>query len=86
MTRWLYLREGVDRIMLNLREGMDMKTYMGLYTAIHNFCTAQKAASSGNFNLPTGHHRGGGKIARFDFLNPDSSKTYIFWIWIADAS
>lgn len=32
--------------MTNLREGMDMKTYMGLYTAIHNFCTAQKAVST----------------------------------------
>lgn len=26
--------------MTDLRQGIDMKTYMGLYTAIHNFCTA----------------------------------------------
>ena len=45
--------------MTNLRGGMDMKTYMGLYTAIHNFCTAQKAVGSGGF---TGHqNRGGGE-------------------------
>ncbi|KAL0264821.1 ubiquitin ligase (cullin) of SCF [Diplodia seriata] len=46
---WAYLQAGVDRIMTDLREGIDMKTYMGLYTAIHNFCTAQKAVGSGGF-------------------------------------
>ena len=44
--------------MTNLRGGMDMKTYMGLYTAIHNFCTAQKAVGSGVF--PGNQNRGGG--------------------------
>lgn len=55
---WNYLEVGVEKIMTELQEGMDMKTYMGLYTAIHNFCTAQKAVSSGGFSQ---HNRGGGK-------------------------
>jgi cullin 1 len=54
---WKYLEVGVEKIMMELQEGMDMKTYMGLYTAIHNFCTAQKAVSSGGFSQ---HNRGGG--------------------------
>jgi cullin 1 len=29
--------------MVNLSAGLDLKTYMTLYTSIHNFCTAQKA-------------------------------------------
>lgn len=45
--------------MTDLKKGMDMKTYMGLYTAIHNFCTAQKTVGTGNFTPP--HNRGGGK-------------------------
>ncbi|GAB7331980.1 hypothetical protein MBLNU13_g03887t1 [Cladosporium sp. NU13] len=40
---WNYLEWGVDRIMVNLSAGLDLKTYMTLYTSIHNFCTAQKA-------------------------------------------
>jgi len=43
--------------MTNLRGGMDMKTYMGLYTAIHNFCTAQKAVAGTSF---TSHNNRGG--------------------------
>ncbi|AEO60557.1 hypothetical protein MYCTH_2309854 [Thermothelomyces thermophilus ATCC 42464] len=31
--------------MTKLREGMDLKAYMGIYTAVHNFCTSQKAVS-----------------------------------------
>ncbi|KAK7518103.1 cullin-2 [Phyllosticta citriasiana] len=62
---WTYLQAGVDRIMADLREGIDMKTYMGLYTAIHNFCTHQKAVqgSSGGFTPAAGagsNSRGGG--------------------------
>jgi hypothetical protein len=45
--------------MTELQEGMDMKTYMGLYTAIHNFCTAQKAVGTGTFST---HNRGGGRF------------------------
>lgn len=43
---WEYLEWGVDRIMSNLNEGVDLKTYMSLYTSIHNFCTAQKAVTT----------------------------------------
>ncbi|KAF2417427.1 Cullin-domain-containing protein [Tothia fuscella] len=57
---WAYLEAGVDKIMNELQDGMDMKTYMGLYTAIHNFCTAQKAVSTGGgFNS---HNRGGAHL------------------------
>lgn len=57
---WAFLEWGVERIMYSLSEGVDMKTYMSLYTSIHNFCTAQKAVavgtpSSGNLNSS---HRG----------------------------
>lgn len=56
---WNYLEVGVERIMTQLQDGMDMKTYMGLYTAIHNFCTAQKpVGGSGSFT--NNHNRGGG--------------------------
>ncbi|KAK4130541.1 ubiquitin-protein ligase-like protein [Trichocladium antarcticum] len=42
-TTWNYLQQGITRIMLNLQEGIDLQTYMGIYTAVHNFCTSQKA-------------------------------------------
>ncbi|KAH8911393.1 Cullin-domain-containing protein [Coniochaeta sp. PMI_546] len=43
----------------NLHEGMDMQTYMGIYTAIHNFCTSQKAVGfNPQQNMHTGAHRG----------------------------
>ncbi|KAK8223146.1 Cullin [Phyllosticta capitalensis] len=71
---WMYLQAGVDRIMADLREGIDMKQYMGLYTAIHNFCTHQKAAqgSSGGFNTAHGgggHNRGGAHLLGEDLYN-----------------
>ena len=46
--------------MTNLREGVDMKTYMGLYTAIHNFCTAQKAVAGSSFHAA--NNRGGAHL------------------------
>lgn len=54
---WSFLEWGVDRIMFNLSEGVDLKTYMSLYTSIHNFCTAQKAAGMGSqqSNLNSNH-------------------------------
>ncbi|RKF53856.1 Cullin-1 [Golovinomyces cichoracearum] len=42
---WKYLEAGISKIMSNLQEGMDLTTYMGIYTAVHNFCTSQKAVS-----------------------------------------
>ncbi|KAE8147835.1 Cullin [Aspergillus avenaceus] len=44
---WAFLEKGIDSVMLKLEEGVDMKTYMALYTAVHNFCTSQKAVSNG---------------------------------------
>ncbi|KAL3418371.1 cullin family protein [Phlyctema vagabunda] len=55
---WRYLEAGVSRIMINLQDGIDMSTYMGVYTAVHNFCTSQKAVSSSNQGVIGGAHRG----------------------------
>ncbi|KAL1871605.1 hypothetical protein VTK73DRAFT_1954 [Phialemonium thermophilum] len=56
---WMYIQNGVERIMDNLQEGMDMVTYMGIYTAVHNFCTAQKAAGfAQQQSAGIGHGRG----------------------------
>ncbi|KAK4504964.1 hypothetical protein PRZ48_002927 [Zasmidium cellare] len=55
---WNFLEWGVERIMYSLSDGVDLKTYMSLYTSIHNFCTAQKAVghqASANLNS---NHRG----------------------------
>ncbi|EGS22030.1 ubiquitin-protein ligase-like protein [Thermochaetoides thermophila DSM 1495] len=49
-STWAYLQQGITRIMMNLQEGLDLQTYMGIYTAVHNFCTSQKAAG---FTLTT---------------------------------
>ncbi|KAF2010315.1 cullin-2 [Aaosphaeria arxii CBS 175.79] len=57
---WAYLEAGVEKIMTDLRGGMDMKTYMGLYTAIHNFCTAQKAVHGTAFSHTS--NRGGAHL------------------------
>ncbi|KAF8457588.1 Cullin [Kalaharituber pfeilii] len=46
LHRWAYLEAGITRIMDNLTSGMDMTTYMGIYTAVHDFCTSQKAVHS----------------------------------------
>jgi len=54
---WRFLEAGVDKIMNSLRDGMNLKAYMSLYTAIHNFCTAQKAV--GNAHPLNATHRGG---------------------------
>ncbi|KAG5997566.1 hypothetical protein E4U43_002608 [Claviceps pusilla] len=40
---WTYLQAGITRIMNDLEQGIDMQMYMGVYTAVHNFCTSQKA-------------------------------------------
>ncbi|KAL8901430.1 MAG: hypothetical protein Q9207_005200 [Kuettlingeria erythrocarpa] len=56
---WNFLETGVERIMTNLREGVDMGTYMGIYTAVHNFCTSQKAVGAGHSGIiGTQAHRG----------------------------
>ncbi|KAI5779294.1 Cullin [Geopyxis carbonaria] len=57
---WGYLEQGVEKIMRDLNSGMDMQTYMGVYTAVHNFCTSQRAvnASPTNLHSSAGVHRG----------------------------
>ncbi|EMC96363.1 hypothetical protein BAUCODRAFT_33693 [Baudoinia panamericana UAMH 10762] len=54
-TTWTFLEWGVERIMYSLKEGVDLKTYMSLYTIIHNFCTAQKAVGPQQNNLNSNH-------------------------------
>jgi len=56
---WNFLEEGVEKIMMNLKDGVDMTTYMGIYTAVHNFCTSQKAVASGGGIIGGNAHRGG---------------------------
>ena len=59
-STWGYLETNINNVMWKLREGLDMKTYMNVYTAVHNFCTSQKAvntAHSTGGNL-TQNHRG----------------------------
>lgn len=55
---WEYLQQGISKIMINLQDGMDMGAYMGIYTAVHNFCTSQKAVGLGSSNGVGQAHRG----------------------------
>ncbi|CAD6501233.1 BgTH12-01486 [Blumeria graminis f. sp. triticale] len=55
---WIYLEAGVSKIMSNLNEGMDLSTYMGIYTAVHNFCTSQKALTHSGSGAAGGGQRG----------------------------
>ncbi|KAL9126232.1 MAG: hypothetical protein Q9217_004692 [Psora testacea] len=55
---WAFLEVGVDKIMTNLKDGVDMTSYMGIYTAVHNFCTSQKAVASGGGIIGGNAHRG----------------------------
>ncbi|KAI9751273.1 MAG: hypothetical protein M1835_001245 [Candelina submexicana] len=55
---WAYLQLGLDKIMRSLQEGIDMVTYMGVYTAVHNFCTSQKAVSNSSGGIVNNAHRG----------------------------
>ncbi|PGH30694.1 Cullin 1 [[Emmonsia] crescens] len=54
---WAYLEKGVERVMTQLEGGINMLTYMGIYTAVHDFCTSQKAISSPG-SPSHGAHRG----------------------------
>ncbi|KAF4587246.1 putative SCF complex member Cullin 1 [Ophiocordyceps camponoti-floridani] len=57
---WDYLQAGISHIMLDLEKGIDMQMYMGVYTAVHNFCTSQKSVAGGLTGGPAMHssHRG----------------------------
>jgi len=59
-STWKFLETGITRIMTNLQSGIDMQTYMGIYTAVHNFCTSQKAVGfqMNTHALNQGTHRG----------------------------
>ncbi|KAK3954045.1 Cullin [Pseudoneurospora amorphoporcata] len=52
-STWPYLQSSINKIMTNLQDGLDMSSYMGIYTAVHNFCTSQKA--SGGSSSPSHH-------------------------------
>ncbi|KAH0496769.1 hypothetical protein TgHK011_004116 [Trichoderma gracile] len=52
---WKYLEDGITRIMTDLEQGMDMQMYMGVYTAVHNFCTSQKAVGLSGPTMTTSH-------------------------------
>ncbi|ROT38674.1 cullin-1 [Sodiomyces alkalinus F11] len=61
VATWNYLEAGIDRVMLHLEHGIDMHTYMGVYTAVHDFCTSQKAVGLGmssGASIGSGNHRG----------------------------
>ncbi|KAL2891555.1 Cullin 1 [Ceratocystis lukuohia] len=57
-STWKFLEVGIDRVMNDLERGMNMQIYVGVYSAIHNFCTAQKATSSVSFSSGGSVHRG----------------------------
>lgn len=60
VATWSFLQAGVEGIMRSLREGVDMVTYMAIYTAVHNFCTSQKAVQTppGGGIIGASAHRG----------------------------
>ncbi|KAJ3465512.1 hypothetical protein MRS44_006170 [Fusarium solani] len=60
---WTYLQAGISRVMNDLEQGIDMQMYMGVYTAVHNFCTSQKAVGM-NGPAMQSNHRGGDKPTR----------------------
>ncbi|KAK8052100.1 Cullin 1 [Apiospora rasikravindrae] len=71
---WEYLQAGISKIMINLQDGMDMVTYMGIYTAVHNFCTSQKAvglSQAGSGAAHRGAHLLGEDLYKklIDYLN-----------------
>ncbi|PHH64141.1 hypothetical protein CDD80_1151 [Ophiocordyceps camponoti-rufipedis] len=57
---WDYLQAGISHVMLDLEKGFDTQMYMGVYTAVHNFCTSQKSVAGGLAGGPAMHssHRG----------------------------
>jgi cullin 1 len=55
--RWFYLESGLKQIMTNPRGAIDMKTYMSLYTAVHDFCTSARYVLGSSFHAA--NNRGG---------------------------
>lgn len=48
--------------MTALRDGIDMKTYMNLYSLVHNFCTSQKGIAQSSPALQSTSGARGGKL------------------------
>ncbi|OJJ63705.1 hypothetical protein ASPSYDRAFT_255975 [Aspergillus sydowii CBS 593.65] len=61
---WAFLENGINNVMVKLEEGVDMKTYMALYTAVHNFCTSHKAVSGQAIQSQRGAHLLGEELYR----------------------
>ncbi|KAI5307034.1 hypothetical protein KEM56_005427 [Ascosphaera pollenicola] len=62
---WRFLEQGVNKVMLDLHSGLDLGSYMAIYTAVHNFCTASKpAAANPSIQLYTYNERVGGTGAQ----------------------
>jgi len=93
---WAILEAGVERIMTRLRDGIDMKSYMELYTAVHNFCTSQKSMST--IHQGAGQGQRGGKLKTWTFSecgghvksrdtetksSADCHLQHIFWVKIS---
>ncbi|RDA90149.1 hypothetical protein CP533_2200 [Ophiocordyceps camponoti-saundersi (nom. inval.)] len=55
---WNYLQTGITHIMIDLERGIDMQMYMGVYTAVHNFCTSQKTPGLTGGPAMHSSHRG----------------------------
>ena len=64
-NRWAILEQGVERVMTRLTEGIDMPTYMKLYTAVHDFCTQQKLPNPPAVPISAQTHQRGGKYPIF---------------------
>ncbi|MCJ1260723.1 hypothetical protein MMC22_000585 [Lobaria immixta] len=62
VATWAFVEVGVREILNNLREGLDMATYMGIYTAVFNFCTAKKPESLVNGSILTADNVHGGVV------------------------
>ncbi|ESA43090.1 hypothetical protein GE21DRAFT_6732 [Neurospora crassa] len=71
-STWPYLQSSINKIMTNLQEGLDMSSYMGIYTAVHNFCTSQKA--NGGSSSPSNHLPGIGAQRGAHLLGEDLYK------------
>ncbi|KAJ5729035.1 Cullin-1 [Penicillium malachiteum] len=68
---WSFLESGINSVMHKLEDGVDMKHYMALYTAVHNFCTSQKAVVS---NQGLQAHRGGSSAITHSHLQNAQSQ------------
>ncbi|KAL6860241.1 ubiquitin ligase (cullin) of SCF [Amphichorda felina] len=55
VATWDYLQVGISRVMADLEQGLNTELYMGVYTAIHNFCTSQKAVGLGGPAMHSNH-------------------------------